>query len=783
MRSVGWKLTSVALAIACAGGGLYAYRSVRPSAAAASVRTVTATVDTITEVLSGTGAVEAATTRTLAFSSSGTLTALQVKLGDTVAEGDEIATVDPKDAEDSLAQAKSSLRLADARLTAVTDGLTAVEREQLRLQSSSSASSLEQAQKAVETARETVALNEKGYATAIETARTNAANTAETATFSAANTATQVDNSRLAIDTAEKNAVANARTYQVQLETAQANVDSAKATADQNAKQYQVTIDLAVTNAANTKTNIDLANVSSQAQFDQATGELTVNQTALVTAQAEQAAAQGAYAAAQGNEGLAKATYDAAVAALVAPATCDSTPSCLQASNSYKAAQTATNAARNVADAAATKVASAQTKVNQQQNTVTNLTNSRIASAAKDSQSLTAAEATSVQNARTAQEVGLAKDQVSIRSGDTALKNAVAAQTTGIDKDQSAIAAAKVAYQTALTNQEVATLKDHQTAAANQQQIDNATTARTTGRARDRQTLDSARNQLRQSQTSYQQTLLSNKLKLAPAKAADLESASAAVFNAQLQVEQAEEAVVGTTLKAPISGTITTLNGEVGLTVTASTSGGSGSANSNATASTFAIITDLSAMRIKLGVSEANAAKITVGQSATITFDALTGVSIASTVDRVDSVATTTNGVASYGVILSLEATASDLGVKPGMTAQTRVTVNQAVDVITLPASAIRSLGGRSVVQVYDAASKKSTPTPVETGVKGEGGTEIRSGIDEGAVIALPAVQATTSQTQQTGRGQVVNGAGGGIGGIGGGGTGGAGGAGPGGPR
>ena len=700
MRSVGWKLTSAALAIACAGGGLYAYRSVRPSAAAASVRTVTATVDTVTEVLSGTGAVEAATTRTLAFSSSGTLTALQVKLGDTVAEGDEIATVDPKDAEDSLAQAKSSLRLADARLTAVTDGLTAVEREQLRLQSSSSASGLEQAQKAVETARETVALNEKGYATAIETARTNAANTAETATFSAANTATQVDNSRLAIDTAEKNAVANARTYQVQLETARA-----------------------------------------------------------------------------------KATYDAAVAALVAPATCDSTPSCLQASNSYKAAQTATNAARNVADAVATKVASAQTKVNQQQNTVTNLTNSRIASAAKDSQSLTAAEATSVQNARTAQEVGLAKDQVSIRSGDTALKNAVAAQTTGIDKEQSAIAAAKVAYQTALTNQEVATLKDHQTAAANQQQIDNATTARTTGRARDRQTLDSARNQLWQSQTSYQQTLLSNKLKLAPAKAADLESASAAVFNAQLQVEQAEEAVVGTTLKAPISGTITTLNGEVGLTVTASTSGGSGSANSNATASTFAIITDLSAMRIKLGVSEANAAKITVGQSATITFDALTGVSIASTVDRVDSVATTTNGVASYGVILSLEATASDLGVKPGMTAQTRVTVNQAVDVITLPASAIRSVGGRSVVQVYDAATKKSTPTPVETGVKGEGGTEIRIGIDEGAVIALPAVQATTSQTQQTGRGQVVNGAGGGIGGIGGGGTGGAGGAGPGGPR
>ncbi len=756
MRSVGWKLTSGALAVACATGGLYAYRSVRPAAAQTAVRTVTATVDTVTEVLTGTGSVEAASTRTVSFTSSGELKALPVKLGDSVKEGDVIGSIDPKSAEDSLEQAKSGLRLAQARLATVTEGLTALEREQLRLQGSSSSASVAQAQKSIDTVKETNTLNEKGYATAIETARTNAQNSAATAEFSAANTVTQVENARLAIDTAEKSATANVRSYQVQVDTAQANLDAAKATADQNTRQYQQAIDLAVANAANTKTNIDLANVSSQAQFDQAAAELTANQTALLTAQTEQTTAQGSYSAALGNEATAKSAYDAAAATLIAPATCEGTPSCLQASNAYKAAQSATNAARGTVDSASSKVVSAQTKVNQQQNTVTNLTNSRNASAAKDSQSLTAAEGTAVQNARTAQEVGLGKDQQSIRTADTALKNALAAQTTGLDKDQSAIAAAKTAYETALSNQQASVLKDQQTAEAADQQIENALTARTTGRARDRQNLESARTQLRQAQTSYQQTLLANKLKLAPAKAADLESAQAAVFTAELQVEQAESAVTGTTLTAPIAGTITTLNGELGVTVTGSTGGSAGAG------SAFAVITDLSALRVKLGVSEANAAKLAVGQSATISFDALTGVSVDSTVERVDSVATTTNGVATYGVILTLDASATDQGVKPGMTAQTRITVNQAVDVVTLPASAIRSLGGSSVVQVYDAATKKSTPTPVQTGVKGEGGTEITSGIEAGTVVALPAVQAaSTSPTQQNGRGQV-----GGQGGI-----------------
>ncbi len=753
---------------------MFAYRSWRPTGAAATVRTATVSVSTVTEVVSGSGTVEAGTSRTLAFATSGKLLELNVKLGQTVAAGDVVAKVDPTTAQNALKQAESSHRIAEAKLATVRAGLSAAERKQLDLATATSKASVATARQSLAQTKETLAQNEKGYEMAIDQARTNFANLVETAEFSAINTQTQVDNARNTAATARATAEANVKSSATQVETARAALDAAKTTAEFNARSYQTAIDTAITNAANAKTNIELSAVSSQAQFDQAVAQLNADTAAVAQAQSDFITAQATALNAQGLEAGAKSAYDVALAAIVPPATCDSTPSCKTAEAAWKSAQQSSSSARSAAETANNKVISAQTKVTQSQNTVTNLTNSRNIAAEKDAQTLQAAEGPAVTSARQAQQVGLAKDVQTVRTAETSLSNAISAQTSGLEKDQLAIRSADQAIDTALTNQEAAAVKDRQSVRSAELAIVSAKEARTAGRIRDSQTLQSAQTQVRNSETSYASTLAANAVKLAPAQQADLESASSAVLSAQLAVDAAKETEASTTMTAPIAGTITTLNAILGETVAAgSGAGGSGSA-ATASTSAFAVVTDTLALRIKFGVSEANAAKLKLGQLGTISFDALPNVAVPSTIDSIDAVATTVSGVATYYAYLVLDGTASAQGVKPGMTAQIRVTVNEAVDVLTLPATAIRSLGGRQIVQLQDPTTKVATPTPIEVGVKGEGGTQILSGLAEGDIVVLPTVQATTQIN--TGRNTGLGGGGNPVGGGAGGGRGGGGG-------
>jgi membrane fusion protein, macrolide-specific efflux system len=771
MRTRGWKLTSGALALACVGGGVLAYRSVRPSTNTAAVRTVTATLANVSEVVSGTGTVEAGSTRTITPATQGELLELNVGVGDWVEANAVIAVIDPRLAQRSLDQAQASLRQATARQAAVLEGLTAAERQQLQISAASSQSSIKQAQESLRAAQETARNNRKSYDQSVSSSRRSVTEAAATAEVNDDLSLNQMISAEAAIETAKTNAEVNARSYQSQVDTAKANLDSAQSTAALNAKSYQAAVDNAETNAKNTQTNVDLSNVSAQAQLDQAVAQLGVVQAALGVAQGDLGVATSNYVNAQTSETTAKSAYDRALAAVVAPATCESTPACNQALSAWRSAQTAVTQAKSAFDSAQSRVTSAQNSVTQQQNTITNLTNSRNATTAKDQQSITAASGPQVQSAKQAQEAGLAKDAQAIRTAETTLQNALASQAAGLQKDQSAIESAQLALSNLEANQRAADIKETQTATNAQQSVDNAVTARTSGKAKDQQSVTSAENQLRQAQQSYQQLLLSNQVKLAPAKAADLESAAAAVFSAEVAVSDAKDALEGTTVRAPIAGTITALNAEVGQTVGAS---GAGAA---ATANAFATIVNTRDLRVRLGVSEANAAKLKAEQFATVTFDALPNVSAQSFVIRVDPVAATANNVATYPAYLQLADNAWEDGVKPGMTAQVRVTVNEVSDVVTLPASAIRSVGGRSVVFVFDPKTKTQTRTRVTLGVKGEGGTEIVEGIEEGTLVALPEVQATTVNPNQLPGG--LGGAGGGRGGLGGG----AGGAGGGGPR
>jgi multidrug efflux pump subunit AcrA (membrane-fusion protein) len=285
---------------------------------------------------------------------------------------------------------------------------------------------------------------------------------------------------------------------------------------------------------------------------------------------------------------------------------------------------------------------------------------------------------------------------------------------------------------------------------------------------------------------------------------ANIASARAAVKSDRLTVKSDEESVADTKLIAPQGGTIVSLAGEVGETVSgggtsrASTSsesssssgsstgaggaagaGGSSSGTSSSTgsssassSSSFAVLSDLSSMKLVVPLSESEVGSVKVGQPATVTVEALKSAKLAAHVSEVAALSTSNSGVVSYDVTFHLDQL--ETGLKPGMSASAEVVVAQA-EGVNVPTSTI---SGGSVTVIHDG---KQQQRAVTSGLAGDSATIVLSGLKAGEEVALPlsssAGSATSVLSKLAGRSGSAGGAlgGGGVtgGGFAGGGTGG----------
>jgi multidrug efflux pump subunit AcrA (membrane-fusion protein) len=286
-----------------------------------------------------------------------------------------------------------------------------------------------------------------------------------------------------------------------------------------------------------------------------------------------------------------------------------------------------------------------------------------------------------------------------------------------------------------------------------------------------------------------------------------LASAQAAVYSAEASVHTAEQAVNNTKLYAPVSGTIASLSsltpgdsvsgggssGSGSSSASGSSSSGSGSSgtstagslggssSSSSSSSGFAEIVNTDTLTMTVAFSESDISKISVGQPATVTLDALSGVELAAHVSSISPVGTTSSSVVSYDATLTLDQ--NDSRVKPGMSASASVITGQASGV-TLPNAAVTGSGSLATVDVMK--NGKTVPTQVVVGLRGDSRTQIISGLNAGdqvmITVALPSLSSTstTGGTGALGSGRLgaggLGGAGLGGGGLGGGGLGGGGG-------
>ena len=264
---------------------------------------------------------------------------------------------------------------------------------------------------------------------------------------------------------------------------------------------------------------------------------------------------------------------------------------------------------------------------------------------------------------------------------------------------------------------------------------------------------------------------------------ADTTTADNEVEQAQLAVDEAEAAVAGTVLKAPMAGTVIASGGTLGSSSSGSGSSSSGSssgssssgasgggnsqagggsssaASSSSSSSGFIDLADLTKLQVTAAFAEADATKLKEKQAATITWNALSGTTAAGTVSAIDPSATTSNSVVTYGVTVGL--TKVPAGAKVGQTVSVSVTTGTVADAVYVNSAAVTTVGNRHTVTVVTDAGQETRA--VEIGLEGDSATQITSGVQAGERIVVTTSSTTSGSTTR------LPGAGAGFGNLGGG--------------
>jgi RND family efflux transporter MFP subunit len=224
-----------------------------------------------------------------------------------------------------------------------------------------------------------------------------------------------------------------------------------------------------------------------------------------------------------------------------------------------------------------------------------------------------------------------------------------------------------------------------------------------------------------------------------------IQSAEIAVTQAQNTLQDAKDALSDYYVTAPFSGTIASVAMEVGDTA-------SGTLGSIITTKKIAT----------LSLNEVDVAKIKLGEKATVSFDAISDLTMTGTVAEIDTVGTVSSGVVTYTVKIAFD-TENDL-VKPGMSVSAAIITDSKTDALIVPSSAIKTQGTTKYVQMFTtplaspAAGAKGTPSKVApnkitvtVGISDDTNTEITSGLKEGDQIVSSTITSTsTSKTAST---------------------------------
>jgi multidrug efflux pump subunit AcrA (membrane-fusion protein) len=299
----------------------------------------------------------------------------------------------------------------------------------------------------------------------------------------------------------------------------------------------------------------------------------------------------------------------------------------------------------------------------------------------------------------------IASTKLSLSSSGLSTQSSLAGAKTSLDKAKSSLTAAQTSLE--------------QTKRDNQNNLDSATSS------------------LASQKLSYDSAQAQYNLKVAPPRAIDIATLKIQISQAQDSYNQAVNDFNSATVKAPFDGLVAKVYQVVG-------------ASASPTNPIITLITANKQVAV-VTLNEVDAAKVKVGQRATVTFNAIDSLSISGEVSEIESIGTITQGVVNYTVKIAFDT--EDARVKPQMSTSAIIITNEKLDTLMVSNSAISAdNSGASYVQVPDqkitatggAAGTilANTPQrkPVEIGLSNDTSTEILSGLNEGDQIIIRAI-------------------------------------------
>lgn len=252
-----------------------------------------------------------------------------------------------------------------------------------------------------------------------------------------------------------------------------------------------------------------------------------------------------------------------------------------------------------------------------------------------------------------------------------------------------------------------------------------------------------------------------------------LESSEYGVRQAEAAVEEAEEELAKTIIRAPISGRVTRLNVEEGETVIVGTMNNPGSL--------VLTVSDLSVMEVVLEVDETDMPDIALGDSATVDLDAFPGREFRGVVSEIGNSAirspsaaagTGTTPTIDFEVVVTLQEDA-EVELRPDLSATADLVTATRTDQAAIPIIALTvreldpdsaraagadvaetsdegdddgsSAGKVEVEGVYVVSEGRATFRPVVIGIAGQEYFEVVSGVMEGDTVVSGPYQVVRS--------------------------------------
>jgi HlyD family secretion protein len=237
----------------------------------------------------------------------------------------------------------------------------------------------------------------------------------------------------------------------------------------------------------------------------------------------------------------------------------------------------------------------------------------------------------------------------------------------------------------------------------------------------------------------------------------DIDEQIAVADQAAADVDLAQRAVDDTVLRAPVAGTVASVNGVVGefidagsgttplapggavplpagnSAVSSQQSGGAESERPGGSA--FIVLDDVNTFQLVAPFAEVDTARLEPNQPVEVSFDAIPELTRTGTVVAIAPTGTDIQGVTSYYASIVLNEL--DPRLKDGLTAVANVVVAQKDDVLVVPnAAVLQGGGGTGVVTVLEGDGAQRQ-VQVELGLQGDSVTEVVSGLEEGQQVVV----------------------------------------------